>query len=955
MRKFPTGTITLLFTDIEKSTRLLQQLKEQYAQVLSECRRLLRNAFQQWNGFEVDAQGDAFFIVFEQAKDALMAAVAVQQALYNAQWPEDVAVRVRIGMHTGEPQAVEEGYVGLDVHRAARIMSAAHGGQVLLSRTTRDLVTAKLPEDIHLHDLGEYRLKDIVGQSQLFQLDIQNLPSTFPPLSTTGSFRTFRNISFPSSTFVGREQEMTELSQVLQLPHVRLLTLIGTAGVGKTRLALQLAAALHEQLPISICFVALEHIRDKNEVISAIAQALGVQEEKKALLSARVKAILNEQPALLVLDNFEQVFSAGPVIADLLANCPDLKVLVTSRVMLHLRDEHLFEVLPLPLPSVEQRTTMDTLLHIDSIALFIQRAQALQPGFQLTNANAADIVEICTYLDGIPLAIELAAAHIRHFSPSHLLARLRQGTIFLQGKARDVPERQQTLRNAIEWSYNLLTPDEQAVFRRMAAYSGDITLDAAQKVCNAASPTTGDIAQIVADLVDQSMVQRQENEDGETRFGLLQALREYGLERLAEAGELDSTQAALSEYLLLWAERGVPLLVGSDQIFWLNQFDREHDNMRIALVWMIEKGKWIEQALRLCVALATFWENRCYFEEGLTFLEQALADGQEVSSAVKAQALYYAGFLALIVNETARAEAFLRESQLLFRESGDNSAMAGILRLQGNLALVKNNYKIARRLLEEARNIDLNNGNMNRAISTRFSLSQVALGLGNYQQALQLLEGNLEFYKTLDQHSNIAYALYLIALTYFSSQQEQGRVRQLIQESLALFKLIGDRLFEANVLDLQGQVLSIEGDEEGATAALEESKKKFQVLGNRFGTAKVLISQARVEGHRGEWERACALYRESWKIVQTMEAQGLFATCIEGYGEVLVKQNAVVRAVQLWGLAATIRAAIAAPMPPVYRSRHVKVVASARKSLSEEDFLTAWREGGKISLRQLEL
>ena len=324
MRQLPTGTLTLLFTDIEGSTLLLQQLGSSYAEMLRECRRLLRLAFQQWNGHEVDTQGDAFFVVFERATDTISAAVTAQRALSSACWPDGAIVRVRMGIHTGELQPTEEGYVGLDVHRAARIMSAAHGAQVLLSQTTHDLVVSELAEEISLRDLGEYRLKDIAGLTRLFQLVIPGLPAEFPPPSTPSIHRPLHNIPSLSTSFVGREQEVSAICAQLQRTDMRLLTLIGTAGVGKTRLALQVATELTDQFANGICFVTLEQCGDTDEVITAIAQALGVLQEKGRSLLEQVKETLIGQSILLILDNFEQVLSARLAIADMMASCPKL-------------------------------------------------------------------------------------------------------------------------------------------------------------------------------------------------------------------------------------------------------------------------------------------------------------------------------------------------------------------------------------------------------------------------------------------------------------------------------------------------------------------------------------------------------------------------------------------------------------------------------------------------------
>ncbi|HKV59585.1 MAG TPA: adenylate/guanylate cyclase domain-containing protein, partial [Ktedonobacteraceae bacterium] len=508
MREFPTGLVTLLFTDIEGSTRLLQQLGDRYADVLKECRRLLRMAFQQGHGYEVDTQGDAFFVVFEQAVDAISAAITAQRALFTAQWPDKTSVRVRVGIHTGEPKPVEEGYIGLDVHQAARIMSAAYGGQTLLSQVTRDMVADEISDGVTLRDLGEYRLKDIAGLSHLFQLVIPDLPADFPPLAIAGTQRAFYNVPSTSTSFVGREQEVAAISDLLNQPDVRLLTLLGTGGVGKTRLALQVAAEVAQRFVGGVCFVPLDQLSDAEGVMPAIAQALGVsggQEGKDAPLMEQVQAALRDVPFLLILDNFEQLLPARHLVVNLLAGCPQLKIVITSRALLHVQAEHLFEVPPLPLPDRASLRDLEKLSSYAAIALFVQRARAVAANFHLTSANAAAVAGICKRLDGIPLAIELAAARMRHFSAPAVLAQLEQGLSVLQGQMQDAPARQQTLHEAIAWSYQLLEPAEQRVFRRLAVFAGGATLEAASQVCAAGNAVGDAVTELLVALVDKSM------------------------------------------------------------------------------------------------------------------------------------------------------------------------------------------------------------------------------------------------------------------------------------------------------------------------------------------------------------------------------------------------------------------------------------------------------------------
>lgn len=962
--ELPTGILTLLFTDIEGSTRLLQQLGDRYADVLKECRRLLRLAFQQGHGYEVDTQGDAFFVVFERAADAIASAIEMQRALFAARWPDQAHVRVRVGIHTGEPRPVEEGYIGLDVHHAARIMSAAHGGQTLLSQVTHDLVADELSDGITLRDLGAYRLKDIAGLSHLFQLVVPDLPADFPPPATTSAQRTLYNVPSPSTSFVGREKEVAAIGDLLDQPDVRLLTLLGTGGVGKTRLALQVVGKIAPRFAGGVCFVSLDQLSDPEGVVPAIAGTLGLsggQEGRDAPLIEQVQAALRDAPFLLILDNFEQVMAARRAVVTLLAGCPQLKIMITSRELLRVQAEYLFEVPPLPLPDPEALRDVGKLSHFAAITLFVQRARAVAAQFRLTDANAGAVAGICARLDGIPLAIELAAARMRHFTAPAVLAQLEHGLSALRGTMQDAPARQHTLYETIDWSYHLLEPAEQRVFRRLAVFVGGASLEAASKVCADTNEAGEQVLELLAALVDKSMAQRRGQNESDTRYWLLQTLSEYGLERLREAGELESTRAAHAAFYLSWVERIVPLLSGAEQIRWLDQLDQEYENVRAALEWLSagteEESERIEQALRLCVALLGYWETRGYFKEGMTFMERALLKSRDVAPAVRALALHNAGFLALLQDDSERAQEFLRESQALFRESGERAGMANILRLQGNLALAKNRYKIARRLLEEAMAIYRERGDTRRAASTRNALAQIALVQCDFKKAGILLEENQAIYNASGDQDGMAYVLCLQALLLFLSRGDAAEARSLAEQSLERFKVVGNRRFVAYVSTLLGEILLMQGDEEDAPlrAMLLESLAIYRALGDRSGTAEVLMSHALLTTRQGETEATRAALVESWDLTRTLGAQEMAARCLERAGEFAVGQGKPEQAVPLWGTASTIRAAIVAPMPPVYRPSYVAAVAQAREQLGDETFQSLWMQGHQTPWEQAEL
>jgi predicted ATPase/class 3 adenylate cyclase len=608
MHHLPMGTITLLFADMEGSTRLLQQLDKSYTGVLADYRLLFRAAFGQWHGYEIDTQGDAFFAAFTRATDAVSAALAIQRNLASHPWCDGVTVRARIGLHTCEPVLTSEGYIGVDVHYAARIMAAGYGGQILLSQTTCDLVELHLPDGVSLQDLGEHSLKDLQHKRHLFQLVSSDLLTGFPPLKTLDSHP--NNLPIQPTTFIGREKQIAQICGLLRRQDVRLVTLSGPGGVGKTRLGLQVAAELSDQFTDGVFLVSLATLSDSKQVVPTIRQTLAIDQTTadQSMLEGLVEG-LKEKHLLLFLDNFEQVTAAALIVADLLAACPRLKILVTSRVVLHVRAEHEFAVHPLAVPNLEQLPDLVTLSHYEAVTLFIERAQAAVPTFEVTNTNAPAVAAICARLDGLPLAIELAAARIKYFQPQALLARLEQGLAFLSGGARDLPVRQQTLRGTIAWSYDLLTAQEQLLFRRLSVFVGSCDLEAAEQVSMAAGEYEDDILEGLASLVDKSLLRQEEQAKDQPRFWMLQTLRAFAVEYLDNTGETQPTRHAHALYYLAQAEEAERHLNGIEQTNWHTRLEQEKENLRAALDWLLEQASMekdtlqFERALRSCAPL----------------------------------------------------------------------------------------------------------------------------------------------------------------------------------------------------------------------------------------------------------------------------------------------------------------------------------------------------------------
>jgi predicted ATPase/class 3 adenylate cyclase len=763
MQHLPAGTVTLLFTDIEGSTRLLQQLGEHYADLLAECRHLLRSAFHQWNGHEVDTQGDAFFVAFARATDAVSAAVAAQRALSNHAWPEGITVRVRMGLHTGEPHLSSEGYVGLDVHRAARIMSAGHGGQVLLSLTTRELVEQALPEGVILLDVGAHRLKDLQQPGQLFQLVIEGLAAEFPPLKTLDSYP--NNLPIQPTPFIGREKEVDAVQQKLLRQDVRLVTLTGPGGVGKTRLALQVAAESSEHFADGTWFVSLAPLTDPNLVIPAIIQTLGLQEVRDQSPLEHLKGALHEKQMLLLLDNFEQVISAAIQVADLLTVCRQLNVLVTSREALHVRAEHEFPVPALALPDPKHLPDLTTLSQYEAVALFIERAQAVKPDFQVTNVNAPAVAEICARLDGLPLAIELAAARSKLFSPQTLLARLGQRLPLLTSNIRDVPVRQQTLRKTIQWSYDLLAAHEQRLFRRLSVFSGVCTLQAIEAVSAAFGDETTLVLDTVASLLDKNLLQQTTADEDELRFTMLETIREYGLEALSTSGEMEVVRQAHAAYYFTLAEEAARGFQGPQQAEWLERLEREHDNLRATLSWLFEPKKAepnSERALRLFVAMEMFWDVRGLYSEARAYHEQVIEGSEGVAASVRARALRVAAGFADVEADHAWAEASLQECLALYRQLGDARGIASTLRGLGWLAQ-RNNYEAACSLYEESLALYREVGDKEAVARLLINVAHAVSATGDYRRGHSLFEESVVMFRELGNKRGIAYSLHTSA------------------------------------------------------------------------------------------------------------------------------------------------------------------------------------------------
>ncbi len=671
VEELPAGTITMLFSDIEGSTALLSRLGDRYGEALSAQRAVLRAAIRACHGHEMGTEGDSFFVVFESAGDAVGCCVAAQRALVGHDWPGGVPIRVRMGLHSGEPVRHEGGYIGLDVHRTARIAAAAHGSQVVMSDATRLLAASRLPAGVSVRDLGFHRLKDIEAPERIYQLVVAGLREDFPLLKTLG---TQTSLPVPMTPLVGREGDLEQLRGAIARPEVRLITLTGAGGVGKTRLALAAAASLAAAFLQGVFFIALAAVRDAEVMWKTLADSLDVSEDGPA--TGAVTAYLRGRRALLVLDNLEQLDGAADVVAALLASASGVVVLATSRRPLHLAGEH---EQPVPVLEVPRDADVEAVANCAAVRLFVQQADLVRPGFTLTQGNAADVAAICGRLDGLPLAIELAAARVKLLAPKALLARLGRS---LELAAADAgrPTRQQTLRNTVAWSYDLLAPEVAEVFRQMSVFAGGCDLEALAVVAVTGHGHTAqaDPLQLAADLLDVSLITVSEGADGEPRLGMLETIRRYALERLKQAGDVDGTRCRHAEHYAAFAEQMLERLNGPEHLASVDRLEAEHDNMRAALAWSLETppaevardGDRSATGVRLVQALAPFWYQHGHAIEGRRWLERAIALAPDDAGAPLARLAHWLGVLLDEQGELEAGLRFLERSLAIWRDLG---------------------------------------------------------------------------------------------------------------------------------------------------------------------------------------------------------------------------------------------------------------------------------------------
>ena len=903
----PTGTVTFLFTDIEGSTKLWEKSPAGMKAALARHDTLLWEAIEGHGGFVFKTVGDAFCAAFPTAFGALESALAAQRALFSEAWGEETgALRARMALHTGATHERDGDYFGPQVNRVARLLATGHGGQVLLSSSTQELVRDQLPTNSHLRDLGEKHLKDLARPERIFQFAAPDLPSEFPPLRTLDSYA--NNLPLQATPLIGREREIEAACRRLRNPDTRLLTLVGPGGTGKTRLGLQVAAELVDDFEDGVYFVPIAAITDPTLVGPTIARVLGLSEGGGAQPPEELlEGYLRDRQTLLLLDNLEQVLEAAPVLEGLLSTAFGLKILATSRIPLRLYGEYEFPVPPLSLPDPASLPPLEHLTDYEAISLFVERARALRPDFSLTKKDGPAVVEICKRLDGLPLAIELAAARIKLLPPRVLLDKLSNRLKILTGGARNLPERQRTLRNAIEWSYGLLDEGEKLLFGRLGVFSGGATLEAIEAVCDVRGDLPTDVFDGASSLLDKSLLRQEEGAGGEPRFVMLETIHEFANAKLEGSGEAEAVRRAHAEYFLALAEEAERMLWGAEDAAWLERLEQEHDNMRSALAWAIEHEE-ATLALRVGGALRWYWYMEGYYGEGRRWLEAALGkDWSAAAAEARARALEGVGWLASGQGDLDRAQDAAKEGLKLSTEAGLGDVVAADLQnvLGEAVARQRGDYEWAAELLTESLALHRKAGDIRGVAWSLGSLANVSSDRGNYEQAKELYEEGLALSRELDGAELLG--AYLTSLGY---------------ESL------------------------LEGEPERATALNEEAAALYRKRGRRGGLQHTLANLGWATLPRGDYEQAETLHKQSLRVSQDLGDKLIASESLEGLACTAGAQGEAERSAILFGAAERLREAEGYQLAPRDHSLREPYLAAAR-SLLDEAAWSAAREKGR--------
>ena len=803
MSSAPTGTVTFLFSDIEGSTRLASEHPENWEVLRSRHHKILREAIESNNGYVFQVVGDAFCAAFPTAGDALCSAIRCQRDLNQEDWGK-TPLKVRMGIHTGKAEIQEGGdYQGyLTMSRVQRLMSAAHGGQLLLSLATQELVCDDLPEGITLRDMGKRRLKDLVRPEHIYQLVAADLPVDFPPIKTLDTYQ--HNLPPQMTSFIGREKEMEQIKRALR--EYRLVTLTGSGGTGKTRLSLQVAADLLDQFPDGVWFIELAPLTNPDLILRRILDIFGIAEQQDQSILQSLINHIREKKLLIIMDNCEHLIESSAKVVDTLLNSAQrLTIMASSREALGVNGEMVWYVPSLALPDMKQLPSIEQLSHYEAVRLFMDRAILVQPHFWMTNNNALVIAQICVRLDGIPLAIELAAARVKSLSIDQIAARLDDRFRFLTGGSRTALPRQQTLRATIDWSYNLLPKPERAMLKRLSVFAGGWTMEAAETIAVGGEVEKINVLDLLTSLVNKSLVIFHLDDE---RYDMLETVKQYAREKLVASGEEDVFMNAHIEYFLTLAEEAEAYQSGDEQVKWLNRLEAEHDNFRAALNWSLQQRK-NHTALRIAGALGQFWWVHNHLKEGREWFRQVLRTTKEFNNNTQAKALFWSGVLARQQGDYRDAKEPTRKSLQLCRSLEDKEGMARALNSLGAVYYFEGDLATAQNTFKEALMIRRELGDKSGIANALNNMAIVVHTQGNLLEASELYGESLAICQEVGEKWILAHVL--LNMGHIAYEQEDAlKAKKLYEEDLILCRELGDRDGLACALSGLAQMLCVE-------------------------------------------------------------------------------------------------------------------------------------------------
>lgn len=961
-RNRPSGTITFLFTDIEGSTKLWESNATQMRQALAVHDDIVRAALESHRGLIFKTMGDAFCAAFYTAHEAIEAAVATQLGLIRQDWRGSAPLRVRIAIHVGEADERNNDYFGPTVNRVARLLGAGSGQQTLITQSTYELVSGQISGALELQDLGVHRFRDLTLPENVWQVLHPELPRVFPPLKSLDYLPT--NLPVQLTSFIGREKEMAEITKLLS--GTRLLTLTGSGGTGKTRLSLHAAANVLDRHSDGVWLVELAPLSNPELVPGEVAKTLGVRETPGEPITKTLISWLKSKQLLLVLDNCEHVLEASArLVNDFLKSCPNVSVLVSSREALGMAGEQTYRVPSLSAPDIKQPQTPESLSRYDSVRLFVDRATAARSDFTVNAENVTALASACHRLDGIPLAIELAAARVRMMPVEQIEARLDSSFRLLTGGSRTALPRQQTLRALIDWSYDLLNDQEKTFLLRLSVFAGGWTLDAAEAVCAEEatsqapeSDSDGDqisaaeVLDLLTSLVDKSLVVFMESVSS-SRYRLLETVRQYSREKLLlRTGESETTRGRHRDFYLGLTQSLEAKLTGAEQVTALRLLDNELENLRASLEWsLLEPGA--QNALRLCGSLSRFWWTRGHLTEGREWCGRALAKKEcdEPAPAALAKALNGAGVLAAMQGDYAVARAYWLDSLEMLRDIGDLQAVASALNNLGNIANRQDDYNAARDYYEQSLALRRDIGDRKGISDSLICLGAVAFSQGDYDRAQVLYDQALQIRRDIGDRKGIADALNSLGGIFFT-RGELDAVGPIYTESLAIQREIGDPHSIAISLNNIGLLEYNQGNYAAARSHFQDSLELKQQIGDRRGVAISFGDLGNVACAEGKPDAAREYYRDSLVIQTEIGDRSRIAGLLGAFAGLALKENNPARAAKLFGSAEAIREQIGIPVLPNELKAYERDVAALQTILGEADFRSAWEIGRTMTLQQ---